>query len=243
MLAPVTPCFQEWASNAVEGSLKEAAPWWRPPSLDTLDHGEAMEGGRGPRRGAGSQTAQAVLVRAGYALGKAEVEARRIALSCVSSPQQVFCSFDGTALLIRAPLSTVQAYDTGADGAISKASNFEPGRPLDIARRPFQLSPVGGSICRECPEVWPLTERFRLPSIELPPTAVIRRGPTTLLPLTFARSGDASILERLKFLFRYVALMRHTAGRTAGSSPIPCKAFEFEGSRHRLKPRRHLSRS
>ena len=30
---------------------------------------------------------------------------------------------------------------TGADGAISKARNFEPGRPPDIARRPFQVFP------------------------------------------------------------------------------------------------------
>jgi hypothetical protein len=33
---------------------------------------------------------------------------------------------------------------TGADGAVSKARNFEPGRPPDIARRPFhgnQTSP------------------------------------------------------------------------------------------------------
>jgi len=31
----------------------------------------------------------------------------------------------------------------GRTGPFSKASNFEPGRPLDIARRPFRSRPIG----------------------------------------------------------------------------------------------------
>jgi hypothetical protein len=52
------------------------------------------------------------------------------------------CSFDGTAVLIRAFRSPVPICKTGADGAFLELSNFEPGGPLDIARRPFQFLPL-----------------------------------------------------------------------------------------------------
>jgi hypothetical protein len=35
-----------------------------------------------------------------------------------------------------------QSDNAGADGAFLELSNFEPGRPLDIARRPFHPGPV-----------------------------------------------------------------------------------------------------
>ncbi|MDR3489188.1 MAG: hypothetical protein P4M05_30355 [Bradyrhizobium sp.] len=61
----------------------------------------------------------------------------------VSSPQQLFCSFAGTTFLIRSLVSVVEVSRYRGERAFSKASNFEPGRPPDIARRPFQFSPTG----------------------------------------------------------------------------------------------------
>src|ERR1700722_18396991 len=52
---------------------------------------------------------------------------------------------------------------TGAEGAFSKASNFEPGRPLDIARRPFRAH--NRAITAPPPRHYPVTESVALPPI------------------------------------------------------------------------------
>jgi hypothetical protein len=62
----------------------------------------------------------------------------------VSSPQQVFCSFEETAVFDSLPLARqCKSRITGADGAIFESTHFEPGRPPDIARRPFHRNQTG----------------------------------------------------------------------------------------------------
>jgi hypothetical protein len=61
--------------------------------------------------------------------------------SCVSSPQQVFCSFKGTAIFdsqLHLPMQV--SHNRGGRGYFRK-QDFEPGRPPDIARRPFPVFP------------------------------------------------------------------------------------------------------
>jgi hypothetical protein len=63
-----------------------------------------------PRLAAGAKPPRRARVQSRsqrHALGKAEVETGQT----VSSPQQLFCSFDGTAFLIRALGSPVQVFD------------------------------------------------------------------------------------------------------------------------------------
>jgi hypothetical protein len=63
----------------------------------------------------------------------------------VSSSQQLFCSFDGTAFLIRALGSPVQVCENRG-GAVHRAINFEPGGPLDIF--PAALFVPGPEVCK-----------------------------------------------------------------------------------------------
>jgi hypothetical protein len=64
-------------------------------------------------------------------------------LICVLARQQFVCSFYGTTVLIRALRSPMQVSQNRGGRAFSKASNFEPGRPPDIARRPIHGHQTG----------------------------------------------------------------------------------------------------